>query len=416
MKKSIKVLFFLLLVVSATSIMGETLVVYSNFALISSNKVQRRDGFLIIPTTNFTIQNSLSTSLPIKSYRYHKGEACSLQAFLNAYVGKLVEFKFQDGSVKTLKLLSARPQILQNPHTGNVYFSPVGEYIFPSPILTDEKNYFVVSTNATQLSYNYISTNIGWNAFYTLSMNSSTLDAKLLLWNETDTEFKNFHLFFVAGKQFEEFRKSGIYPKSLAIRSPQTLENSSFNSYEGYKVYNFGTVKTLDANSKVYLSLFSKKVNVEKINVAYNPSQNFTKVSQAVRIKHEFDLPAGTISIYDEKDGISYYLGQAKVQDSPASSVLEIPYGENFNVEVKNVKVRHSIVSKESFVDYYKFYVVNHSNKEESVWIYEYVPQSSEVMSKTLNIQRISANEIRFYVKARANSEENFDYEVRASY
>jgi hypothetical protein len=418
MKKKllINLIFLSLLLTSMVMFAGETLIAYSNFAVIQSNVSQRSNGFLIVPTTNFAVQDSLVTSSPMNWYRYHTAESYSLQAFLDSYVGKLLIFKFQDGSIKTLKLISTKPEVLQDPYDGTIYLSPAGEYLFPSSISVDGRNYFIVSTNSTQLRYHYISTNIGWKAFYDLDMSSSILKAKILLWNKTDTSFKDFHLLMVAGKQFENFQRTENYSKTLALSSAPPSEGQFFGSYQGYKIHDFGNVKSLKSHSKLFLSLFSKKINFERINVSYNPSDNFSKALQAVKIKHDFPIPTGTMSLYDEYEGAACYLGQFNVPDSPASSTIEIPYGENFDLEVKAVKTYHSMISKNTFVDSYKVEVANRSDKTQGVWIYKYVPQSSNITSNDLNIERVSASKIRFYVEVKAHSEGNFEYTLQASY
>ena len=419
MKSYFRKLVFLFLMLTMGTIFwaSETLVVYSDFALIQSDLFQKSNGLLILPSTNFAIADSLVTSASMNWYRYHRAESYSLNTFLNFYVGKIVKFKFQDGSVKNLKLVSTNPDILQDPQSGMVYYSPSGEYIFPSLVQIDSRNYFILSTPATRISYNYLSTNIGWKAIYNLKIDSSILEGNVMLWNKTDTTFKNFHLFMVAGKQLKNFRESVNYPKALTLSSKSVSTIPNVESTQGYKVYDFGMVKDLNANSNVFLSLFSKKVQLEKLNVSYEPPNTFKKAMQVVRIKHDFPMPRGIVNLYTVRNGAPCYLGQSPIPDSPASSVLEITYGENFDLEVKNVKMFHTMISKDTFVDGYKVYVKNSSDKDQGVWIYKYIPQSSSyITSNDLKIERISANEIRFYVMVKAHSEEKFEYNVQASY
>ncbi|WP_036221368.1 hypothetical protein [Mesoaciditoga lauensis] len=410
------VVFSLVLILMSTVLLANgELIVYSNFAVVQSNISQRNNGLLILPTTNSAVQDSLVTSSPVNWYRYHKGERYSLDTFLDSYVGKVLKFKFQDGTIKNLKLISTNPEILQDTQNGMVYLSPAGEYIFPSLVSLDTRNYFAVSTNATTLLYHYISTNIGWKAVYDLNISSSKINGKILLWNKTDTTFKDFHLLMVAGKQFENFQNH--YSKALAAAPKMALEERlNVESSQGYKVYDFGQVKSLREDSTVFLSLFSKKVDVEKINVAYDPSNNFAKAVQAVKIKHDFPMPQGVMSLYSDYNGVSYYLGQSSIPDSPASSTLEVPYGENFDLEVRAVKVRHLAISKNTFIDKYEVDVKNFSDRDQGIWIYKYVPQSSQITSGNLKIERIAANRIRFYMKVKAHSEGKFEYTLQTSY
>ncbi len=414
MKKS----FFVLGIVLALSVVSFSkgaLFVYNDFAVIQANKIQRISEGFVIPTTNMAVADSLMLPVSFSSYSYHQAQKYSLDFFLKAFEGKIVNFRFQDGNVKSLKVLSSSPVVLQDPLSGMVYVSPIGEFIFPNVVQADSRNYFLVSTKATQVSsYRYVSKGIGWKAYYTLDLDDSVLDGKVLVWNETDTTFKDFHLFLVAGKAFEKFRSSPVYAKTLAVGT-ENMAMPTMKSSQGYKLYDFGNVQSLPKQSKTYLKLFEKKVDVDKINAIYDPRTNFEHALQVLRVKHDFPIPQGILSVYSHEDGYAYYLGQSNVPDSPASSVIEMPYGENFDLQVKSVRIQHLKISKDTFVDSYEVTVKNASKIQQGVWIYAHVPQSS-IVKGNVKIERLSADEIRFYLEVSSNSEAKTDYSVQWSY
>lgn len=417
--RKFSIIFTLLTVFLVIGAMASTsLVVYSNFALVQSDVFKKSSNSMIIPTTNGAVKDSLVVSAPFDWYKFHQGERYSLSEILRSYLGKTIEFKFKDGTLKTIRVVSVNPVILQEPQTGKVFFSPLGEYIFPSLPSLDSKNYFVVSTSATDIVYRYISSNIGWKAVYDLDLDTSKLNGCIVLWNKTDMNFKDFNLTFVAGKPNVEMKRKAEYSKAITLNAAPgefTPPNQDKNM-EGYKVYDFGSIKSLRSNSDISIPLFSKKVKVEKLNVSYNPNSNFETVNLVARIQHDFPIPQGVVSLYKKSSGVKYFIGESSVVDSPASATLDIPYGKIFDVEVKNVRTQRSLIAKNVYLYKYQVTIRNSSNKKQGVWIYEYVPDGSDVQVNGANMKRISSNEVRFYLDVERQREGTFNYSVQTSY
>lgn len=414
-------MIFVLLILTLTmgALATTSLVVYSNFALIQSNVFQRSGDLIIIPTTNGAVEDSLVVSQPLNWYTFHRAEKYSFNKILKNYVGKTLQFKFQDGTFKDVRVISYDPAILRDVQTGQVYFSPAGEYIFPSISSIDSKNYFMVSSNATELFYTYITSNVGWRGVYSLDMDSSMMTGNINLWNKTDMNFKNFHLAFVAGKPNVKVQRKEKYGKAIALSAVPNVFTppSQSQSLRGYKVYDFGNVNSLNANSSLFISLFSKKIALKKLNVAYNPSNNFETVSLVAKIQHDFPIPQGILSLYTTSHGVKYFLGQSNIPDSPASAVLEVPYGKNFDIEAKNIEKQRVMISKRVYLYTYEVTVHNSSNKVQGVWIYEYVPSGSVVTPVgNVHFERVSSNEAHFYIDVKPHSKGVFDYSVQTSY
>ncbi len=418
MRKFSTILALLAIFLSVSVIASTSLVVYSNFALIQSNLFQRSNDFLIIPTTNDVVKDSLTISMPFNWYKFHQGEKYSLNEILKSYLGKSIEFKFEDGTLKTVRLISVEPVIFQEPQSGKVFFSPAGEYIFPSLPPLDSKNYFVVSTNATDITYQYLTSNVGWKAVYDLDLDTSRLNGHIVLWNKTDMSFKNFNLAFVAGKPNIEMKRKAEYSKTIALNAAPDVFTplNQAENMSGYKVYDFGSVKSLKSNSNTSISLFSKKVEIEKLNVSYDPNSNFEEVNLVAKIQHDFPVPQGVVSLYEKSNGVKYFIGESNIVSSPASATLEVSYGKNFDVEAKNVRIQRSLIAKNVYLYKYQVTIRNLSNKKQGVWIYEYVPDGSYVQVSGANMERISSHEVRFHFNAKARWEGTFNYSVQTSY
>ncbi len=415
MKKTLVIIILSVLCVFAFS--QTTLFVYNNFAVVNSNEFRKASQTIIIPTTNMAMTNSLALPISFSYYSYHKAEKYSLDLFLKAYLGKNVEFEFANGNVRKVKVLSISPIVLQDVQSATVYVSPAGQFMFPALAQVDSRNYFLVSTTATDISnYHYTSAGIGWKAIYTLDINNSNLQGKVELWNKTDTTFKKFHLFLVAGKAFESFRSLPTYASKAMNGGMENFTLPTVKSSQGYKIYDFGEVPILSEKNDIFLNLFNKKVEVKKINAIYDPRGNFTHALQALRINHSFPIPQGILNVYSNENGSACYLGQSNVPDSPASSTIEAVYGENFDLQVKSLKTAHLNLSKNTFRDSYLVTVKNASASKEGIWIYVHVPQSSTVESEDVKIERLSASEIRFYVEASPKSEVKVGYNVQWSY
>ncbi len=418
-----KKLIFLVLGITlffSVSFAFTNLLVYDQMALISSNITIKMGGdSLMIPTTNGAMPESLLISSD-SSYEYHTADTYTLEYFLKRFLGTTVQFEFTSNStetVKSVRILSYNPIIIQNVNNGKVYLSPSGQFVFPSLPQIDSQNYFLVSTASTSLSYSYMTNGIGWNAYYALNIENSSMNGKIELWNKTDTAFKDFNLAFLSGTPFTPNPQpqmvkafNAVYEASPSVPSAQNIE--------GYKIYNYGHVNELDSNSARFLPLFSEKVKIEKLNIVYNPSQNLENAVQVAKVSHNFAIPSGTVSLYTTKEGMTYFLGQTNVTDTASMVSLDLQYGQNFDLSAKQIEIQKTMVAKNLYGHVYQITAVNSSSNAQGVWIYISVPSDAIVTSTPTNIQfeRPSATQIRFYVNLKPNSEEVFTYGLQTSY
>ncbi|BBJ28404.1 hypothetical protein [Athalassotoga saccharophila] len=395
------------------------IVVYDQMALVSSNvAIKDGNGTFMIPTTNGAIPESLLISAN-GTYEYHSAESYTLDYFLKKFLGMIVQFEFTSGStdiVKNVRILCANPVIIQNVENGKVYFSPSGQFIFPSFPQIDSQNYFIVSADASSLSYSYLTNGIGWKAYYTLNLDNGLMTGNVELWNKTDTTFRNFNLSILSGNPFTSSTNQPQVMKAFVayMPSPSMPEEQSV---EGYKIYNYGKVEALDSNSTVFLPLFSKKVKVEKLNIVYNPSQNLTNAVQVSRVFHDFPVPAGTVSLYKTDNGVTYFLGQTNITDTASGISLELSYGQNFDLAAQSIEVQRTMVSKDLYNHYYQVTAINSSSTSQSLWIYVSIPPDATVISKpSVKFERTSTTQIRFYLDLGPNSKEVFTYGLQTSY
>ncbi len=394
------------------------LVVYNEIALISSNYVLKNANNLVVPTTNSAMINSFIASSKIDWYEFHAAENYSFNYFLKSFTGKIVQFQFAtDNTVKDVRIISSDPVIIERVDTGKVYFSPSGQFIFPSVPQIDSQNYFLVSTNATTLSYSYMTNGIGWNGIYSLNIDTGKMDGSIHLWNKNDTSFKDFDLFFVSGMPFTSQNRNQPLAKAfMATAAPVVAPQ--FQSVGGYKVYTYGKVSELDANSSVFLPLFSKIVKTEKLNVVYNPSENLQNAVQIVRITHDFPIPTGTISIYTTSNGVKYFLGQSDVTDTASMIALDIKYGQNFDLSAQQVQTQRTMIAKDLYSYKYEITAFNSSSKSKGLWIYTYVPSDATLtsVSSGVKVEKYSVNELRFLIELSPNSKEVFTYAIQSGY
>jgi hypothetical protein len=397
------------------------LLVYDQMALVSSNAVIKNgNNSFMIPTTNGAMPESLVTSSSV-SYKYHAAESYSLDYFLKRFLGTTVQFQFTDNSttiVKNVRILSSDPIIIQTIDGGKVYFSPSGQFIFPSLPQIDSQNYFLVSTNASSLSYSYLTNGIGWKAYYTLNVDNGSMNGEIELWNKTDTTFKDFNLAFLSGIPFTSNTSQPQMAKTFAAAYAPSPSMPQVQSVEGYKIYNYGKVDELDSNNAIFLPLFSKNVKLVKLNIVYNPSQNLTNAVQVAKIDHDFAIPAGMVSLYTTKDGMTYFLGQTNITDTASMVSLDLQYGQNFDLSAKQVETQRTMVTKDLYGYTYQITAVNSSSNNQSLWIYISIPPDAIVTSTPTNIQfeRPSTMQIRFRVDLKPNSEEVFTYGLQTSY
>lgn len=418
-RKTIFVFSAFALILAASLMASASLVVYNDFALVTSNDVIAKSAnTLLLPTTDSPVPGSLVTSVKINGYTFHGAESYSLESMLENFVGSNVQFLFRDKTLKTLRVVSAKPIVLQDPQTGGVYFDPRGEFIFPMLPGIDSKNYFVASTSATGMTYSYLSSNIGWKGVYTLDLGDSVMNGNVTLWNRTKTNFRNFDLAFVAGNpNISQSRSNSAYEKTAVMMA--AADFSQPGSVGGYKVYRYGAVDRLDADSTAFIPLFYKKVKIEKLNVAYNPSSNFQNAVQVAKMTHDFPIPQGTVSVYTTSNGVKYFLGQSSITDSASMSELDIPYGDSFDLEARQVEQSRVLISKDVYRYTYEVTASNSSKDAQGLWIYEQVAPGSVVTvpgGQSVRYERISSAEIHFYVDLKPNSKDVFTYSVQRSY
>lgn len=412
---------FLILIVLYSSVTFATtnLLVYDQMALVSSNAtIENGKNSFVIPTPNGAIPESLVISSS-GSYEYHAADSYTLEYLLKRFLGTTVQFEFTSNStavVKNVRILSSNPIIIQTIDGGKVYFSPSGQFIFPSLPQIDSQNYFQVSTKASSLSYSYLTNGIGWKAYYVLNIDDNVMDGKIELWNKTDMSFRNFNLAILSGAPFTS---NNLQPmaKALVMNAPSAPLPSTQN-VESYKIYTYGKVDKLDANSTIFLPLFSRSVKVEKLNTIYNPSQNFSNAIQMVRIFHDFAIPAGEISLYTKKDGMTYFLGQSHVTDTASGIALDLQYGQDFDLSANSIEIERTVVTKDLYNHVYQITVVNSSSKAEELWIYISIPSDAIITAipEHVKFERPSTTQIRFFVDIRPNSKEVFTYGLQTNY
>ncbi|MGC9212343.1 MAG: hypothetical protein ACP5F2_02660 [Athalassotoga sp.] len=397
------------------------IVAYNQIALISSNvTVKNGKGVFIIPATNGTMPESLVISAN-GTYEYHSAESYTLDYFLKKFLGTTVQFEFTSEStniVRNVRILSANPVIIQNVENGKIYFSPSGQFIFPSFPQIDSQNYFIVSTNASSISYSYLTNGIGWKAYYTLNLDNAIMTGKVELWNKTDTTFRNFNLSILSGNLITSntFQPQMVRAFNAAFAPATSMPEAQ--SVEGYKIYGYGKVEELDSNSAVFLPLFSKNVKVEKLNIVYNPSQNFTNAVQVAKVSHDFPVPAGTVSLYRTNDDITYFLGQTNITNTASGISLDLSYGQNFDLGARSIEIQRTMVSKDLYDHYYQVTAINSSSTPGSLWIYISIPSDATVISvpSGIKFERPSTTQIRFYLDLGPNSKEVFTYGLQTSY
>jgi hypothetical protein len=421
MKKFIFLVLGILLLFSV-SFAFTNLLIYDQMALVSSNSTMKNGtNFLMIPTTDGAMPESLVTATQVNFYEYHVAETYTLDYLLKRFLGTVVQFEFTGDStavIKNVRILSANPIIIQTIDNGKIYLSPSGQFIFPSLPQIDDQNYFLVSTDATSLSYSYMTNGIGWNAYYTVNIDDSSMNGKIELWNKTDTTFKNFNLAFLSGTAFTSRNTQPQMAKAFATAYEAAPSIPSVQNIGGYKIYSYGKVDELDADSAVFLSLFSKKVKIDKLNVVYNPSQNFGNAVQVAKVLHDFAVPAGTVNLYTTKDGMTYFLGQTDVTDTASMVSLDLQYGQNFDLGAKQVEIQRSMVSKDLYDHTYQITAINSSSNAENLWIYITIPSNAIVTATPANVQfeRSSTTQIRFYLSINPNSEKSFNYGLQTDY
>ncbi len=421
MKKLIFLMGCILLIASV-SFAFTNLMVYDQTAFVFSNVFLKSGNQMIIPTTNAAVAESLFTS-PNVPYEYHAAESYTLTYFLKRFLGTTVQFEFTTVStniIKNVRILSYNPIIIQTVSDGKVYFNPSGQFIFPSLPDIDSQNYFSLLTDATSISYSYMTNGIGWNAYYDLNIDNGLMDGKIELWNKTDTVFRDFNLAFLSGKPFmsQQNEQRQIANKVFAAAMAPVPSSPSVENVGGYKIYNYGKVNELDQNTAIFLPLFSKTVKVENLNIVYNPSQNFTNAIQVARVSHDFAIPAGVISLYTTKNGMTYFLGQTNVTDTASMITLDLQYGQNFDLSAKQIETQRTMVSKDLYNHVYQVTIMNSSSKVENLWIYISIPSDAVITSTSTNVrlERPSTDQIRFNVDLKSNSEAVFTYGLQTSY
>ncbi len=419
-----KIIFLMgcILLIASVSFAFTNLVVYDQMALVFSNVVLKSGDKLIIPTTNGAVAESLFTS-PTVPYEYHAAESYTLNYLLKRFLGTTVQFEFTTPStniLKNVRILSYDPIIIQTVNDGKVYLNPTGQFIFPSLPNVDSQNYFSLLTDATSISYSYMTDGIGWNAYYDLNIDDGLMDGKIELWNKTDTTFRDFNLAFLSGKPFtsQQNEQRQIANKVFAAAMAAVPSSPSIENVGGYKIYNYGRVNELDQNTAIFLPLFSKKVKVENLNIVYNPSQNFTNAIQVARVSHDFAIPSGTVNLYTTKNGMTYFLGQKNVTDTASMIALDLQYGQNFDLSAKQIETQRMMVSKDLYNHLYQITIMNSSSKAENLWIYISIPSDAVITSTPTNVlfERPSADQIRFNVDLKSNSEVVFTYGLQTSY
>lgn len=355
-----KILILIILIVSTLAISG-TVYIYPNFGYFVNSEIVNGSEFALeLPDGVSSDLSGFSFSnLPEKTVvSILKGDSYS--SFLEKYEGKQVLVRYENGIEEYFTLLDADGPVLKD-SKGNIHFKTEGKIIFlNSNYFPGDKlkvNFFEPMNR--EIIYSYRLNSTGWSAKYVINLKDKTshMDGSFLIFSDYDLSNKKIQIVNAdLGNDFQVLQKNVMMDYSESYASGQSYQTSNLWSYE------IEVPLTEKYNS---VSFLSKDIPSGKQYV-FRPGWSSTDYFQGVDIDLRigtlpFDLPAGSIEIYED----GFLMGNTHIQTIPQGQKETVLKKIATSLEIKGKK--ESYVQDKVYTNIY--YVSNFSDESAVVSI-----------------------------------------------
>lgn len=411
MKKTLLVISLLFAMVT----FGQNLYIYQGFSYLTGNTENSDDSTVIVPTGGIAEPSSfMVTGAPEGTHIFYV-KPDNIQDLYENYIGKTIEFIFENGSRESVTLLASTPVFRDL--MGNLYFNPVGTPIFPGATY-NSRSFFNLEVpenqNIEKLNYSYRLRNNNWTTLYKLQIANDSYNLSGLMSVDLSLSPEDLQIYLVASNPSSGVATRNIMMKEAAMDYAGVPEKADAD----VRIYKIDTPLSKGYNAIAFISkeLTGNKSYVFRTNY-YTGS--FSGVDIDIMLPEiPVDVPSGSIEIWDGEN----LTGTAMVGNTPSGSDLNLK-GIARSIELTGMMSSQQTSSNNKYRYYMNHYwLKNLSKNEEEIILEDFLPGGAENIimkigseSITIDITDLEGKPFIYPVKVDSNETVNITIEYRVS-
>jgi len=124
-------------------------------------------------------------------------------------------------------------------------------------------------------------------------------------------------------------------------------------------------------------------------------------------------MPEGTIRLYQEKDSMLYFIGEATIGNTSVGDTLDLNIGKAFDIRAEKKQTLYDYPPSSKEIKYgYEVKVFNSKATDEKVSVLERIPENSKIISSNLKYDMVTNTLVKFIVDVAKEGSSTLDYQI----
>jgi len=276
-------------------------------------------------------------------------------------------------------------------------------------------------TKAVQLRY--LSEGLNWSSHYsaTLSEDRSRLTMKswVSLENNAGLDLNDVTLRLLAGEVNRE-RTDRV----RAMAEDAAAQASESQTFEGqaafeYQLYTLGRPADLPAGQSVRQAFLPPLTVEPKVDYIYD-GQRQDGVQVWVETANDNEaakaLPAGSVRMYQQREGDSIFIGEDRVSATPVGETIRLYAGQAFELHGERVRTNREQLGERQARESYEITLANRKAEEVDIEVREHMRGDWTITRSSLPFEKLDAQTATFDVTVPAEGETTLSYTVEFSH
>ena len=270
----------------------------------------------------------------------------------------------------------------------------------------------------------YLTRGLDWRVDYQARLEDGalTLQGYATLRNDSGLELRDARTRLVAGEVNRV--DAGPGPMMMQARAAAEALPQASRDFE-YHVYSLGSPVSLgNGEERRYRLLERSGIAVERRyrtegGAMPHPAAGGDE-TVAVRVLLGFrngddaaPLPGGVVRVYGEHQGSPWFLGEDRIDHTPAGEAVELTLGRAFDVTAERVQLAFQRRGERGWEAAWRVSLRNARPKAVTVQVVEQIPPGAQVVSASAGPERPSAGELHWRVEVPSGGEATVEYRLR---
>lgn len=361
----------------------------------------------------------------------YRDEAVSLGRLLERTLGERIEV-FAEGGLGTYRgrLVGTQGGIIIEDEAQRLHvIQDASRFTFSTPTRLGGETALLlklqselVGSQAVRLSY--LSEGLNWSAHYTavLGQEKSRLDLEswVSITNASGLSYEGATLNLVAGRihrvQREQDRLAAQeVAKAAAPEAPSFQERAAFE----YHLYTLGRPATIPDGETIRQAFLPPLELAPGIEYLYD-ARRFDGVQVWVTFVNETSvgkpLPAGPVRIYQRGAEGLLFLGEDRIDHTPAGQGVRLFAGLAFDLVAERIQTERDRLGERTFRESYRITLTNRKAGEVTVLVREHLQGDWTISKSSQDFETLDADTIQFQVPVAAGAQAVVTYTVEYSY